>query len=71
MTGWLTLTDDERRTTLEQASVRSGMEPKAVEKAWWVTLCLKALFNTKPIKGAFELRPKYSMCEDYFIDLVI
>ena len=48
MTGWLTLTDDERRTTLEQASVRSGMQPKAIEKDWWVTLCLKALFNTKP-----------------------
>jgi len=46
MTGWLQLTLDQRRTTLEQAFVRSGMQTKAIEKDWWVTLCLKALFST-------------------------
>jgi hypothetical protein len=46
MTGWLQLTSDQRRTTLEQAFVRSGMQTKAIEKDWWVTLCLKALFST-------------------------
>lgn len=47
MTNWLSLTDEERRITLEQASVRSGMQTKAIEKDWWVTLCLKALFSSE------------------------
>ena len=46
MIGWLSLTDEQRRATLEQASLRSGIQAKAIEKDWWVTLCLKALFNT-------------------------
>lgn len=47
MTEWLSLTDEQRRTTLEQASVRSGIQAKAIEKDWWVTLCLKALFSSE------------------------
>src|SRR5690242_801449 len=45
MTGWLGLTDDERRSSLTQAQIRSGILPKAIEKDWWVTLVLKALFE--------------------------
>lgn len=45
MTEWLTLSDEQRRTTLEQAQIRSGIVPKAIEKDWWVTLVLKALFE--------------------------
>lgn len=46
MTGWLKLTDDQRRETLTQAQVRSGIIVKALEKDWWVTLTLKALFQS-------------------------
>lgn len=46
MIGWLKLTDDQRRTSLAQAEARSGIIPKALEKDWWVTLTLKALFQT-------------------------
>jgi len=46
MTSWLQLTPEQRRISLEQAFVRSGMQSKAIEKDWWVTLCLKALFQT-------------------------
>jgi hypothetical protein len=46
MTGWLKLTDDQRRTSLAQAGIKSGIIPKALEKDWWVTLTLKALFQT-------------------------
>lgn len=38
MIGWLHLTPDQRRQTLEQAFIRSGMQTKALEKDWWVTL---------------------------------
>lgn len=46
MTGWLSLTDEQRRTTLQQAFLQSNIEVQAIEKDWWVTLCLKALYST-------------------------
>lgn len=46
MTGWLRLTDEQRRETLVQAGIRSGINTKALEKDWWVTLTLKALFQS-------------------------
>lgn len=46
MIGWLNLTDQQRRTSLAQAESNSGITPKALEKDWWVTLTLKALFQT-------------------------
>lgn len=45
MIQWLALTDAQRRTSLEQAQINSGIIPKAIEKDWWVTLVLKALFE--------------------------
>lgn len=44
MTEWLQLSDEQRRTTLEQAAIRAGIPGKAIEKDWWITLTLKALF---------------------------
>ncbi|MEP7080911.1 MAG: nucleotidyl transferase AbiEii/AbiGii toxin family protein [Ginsengibacter sp.] len=46
MTGWLNLTDEQRRISIDQAAIRSGITAKAIEKDWWVTLTLKALFET-------------------------
>lgn len=46
MTGWLKLTDEQRRETLAQAQQRTGIGVKALEKDWWVTLTLKALFQS-------------------------
>lgn len=34
---WINLSDDDRRTILEQTSVRAGYIVQAVEKDWWVT----------------------------------
>ena len=45
MKGWLQLTDEQRRTSIAQAAVVSGIAAKAIEKDWWVTLTLKALLN--------------------------
>jgi hypothetical protein len=45
MIEWLALTDAQRRISLEQAQINSGIIPKAIEKDWWVTLVLKALFE--------------------------
>jgi hypothetical protein len=46
MTDWLRLTDEQRRETLAQTQLRSGIPVKAIEKDWWVTLVLKALFQS-------------------------
>src|SRR5215204_3821736 len=46
MIGWLGLTDEQRKTTLEQAGLESRVQVKALEKDWWVTLTLKALFQS-------------------------
>lgn len=47
MTGWLKLTDAQRKTSIDQAALASGIGTKAIEKDWWVTLTLKALFQTE------------------------
>lgn len=43
MTGWLQLTDEQRRQTLNQAQQITGVGLKALEKDWWVTLVLDGI----------------------------
>jgi len=47
MIGWLQLTDAQRKTSISEAALASGIGTKAIEKDWWVTLTLKALFATE------------------------
>ena len=76
MIGWLQLTPDQRRQTLEQAFIRSGMQTKALEKDWWVTLCLKALF-TSPyapfclFKGGTSLSKAWKIIQRFSEDIDI
>jgi hypothetical protein len=46
MIGWLQLTDTQRKATIDRAEQLSGITAKAIEKDWWVTLTLKALFQS-------------------------
>lgn len=64
MTGWLSnLNDNQRKTALEQASLKSGIQVKALEKDWWVTLTLKALFQCPYYKFlAFKGGTSLSKC---------
>ncbi len=43
MTGWLKSSDSERLLSLQQASARSGISIKVIEKDWLVTLVLNAV----------------------------
>lgn len=45
MIGWLNLADGQRRTSIAQAATIIGARENVVEKDWWVTLILKALFT--------------------------
>jgi hypothetical protein len=47
MTELLTLTEAQRRNVFNQAVTLAGLSPKVVEKDWWVTLTLKAIFQTE------------------------
>jgi Nucleotidyl transferase AbiEii toxin, Type IV TA system len=76
MIGWLSLTDEQRGITLEQAAVRSGITTKALEKDWWVSLVLKALFETAyssyfVFKGGTSLSKGYKLIHRFSEDIDI
>ncbi|HET9057378.1 MAG TPA: nucleotidyl transferase AbiEii/AbiGii toxin family protein [Chitinophagaceae bacterium] len=76
MTGWLKLTDEQRRLTVEQAVIRSGINAKAIEKDWWVTLTLKALFQSAyagflVFKGGTSLSKCWKLIERFSEDIDI
>ena len=47
MIEFLQLPEERRRTFIAQTATETGMTEKAVEKDWWVTLVLKALFQSE------------------------
>jgi hypothetical protein len=47
MTNWLQLPDDRRKLVIEQTAFKTGFGVIAIEKDWWVTLALKAVFQTQ------------------------
>lgn len=74
MTGWLKLSDEQRRATVQQASVRSGITAKAIEKDWWVTLTLKAVFRSAyaeylVFKGGTSLSKCWGLIERFSEDI--
>ena len=46
MTRWTDHNDTERMVMLQQAADAEGLPEYAVEKDWWVTMVLKAMFQT-------------------------
>ncbi|MCH8485853.1 MAG: nucleotidyl transferase AbiEii/AbiGii toxin family protein [Candidatus Cyclonatronum sp.] len=44
-TSWLSLPKQRRVEILNQVTERTGLPAAAIEKDWWVTLCLKACFE--------------------------
>ena len=44
---WLSLTDAERRDTIAVVAEQRGLTVNAVEKDWWVTVVLHAIFSTE------------------------
>lgn len=44
-TNWLTLPKQRRIGILNQTTELTGLPAIAIEKDWWVTLCLNASFN--------------------------
>lgn len=76
MIDWLHLTDEQRRTSIAQAAVVSGIAEKAIEKDWWVTLTLKAIFESPYakffiFKGGTSLSKGWKLIERFSEDIDI
>ena len=76
MVNFLDLTEDARRTLIEQVSRKEGMTVKAVEKDWWITLTLHALFSLPMaehfiFKGGTSLSKGWKLIERFSEDIDI
>ncbi len=45
MSEWLKLSQDDRRTVIIQTASKLNLSVEAIEKDWWVTTALRALFQ--------------------------
>jgi len=75
-TNWMHLSDSDRMTILEQTSVRTGYIVQAVEKDWWVTTVLEALFslpfaNQLSFKGGTSLSKCWGLINRFSEDIDI
>src|SRR5438309_3338067 len=74
MIEWLKLTDDRKRQVLNQANNKIGLLPHSIEKDWWVTMALKAIFLTKwkdnlVFKGGTSLSKAWGLIERFSEDI--
>ena len=47
MNEWLKLSEKRRLEILNQVNSQTGLPADAIEKDWWVTITLKAIFSSK------------------------
>ena len=76
MLAWLSLTDAQRKATIDAAEQQSGITAKAIEKDWWVTQTLRALFQgaySKSIafKGGTSLSKGWNLIARFSEDIDI
>lgn len=74
MIKWLNLSDEERRNTISVVAEAKGLPESAVEKDWWVTLVLRAVFSTplRPsllFKGGTSLSKGWDLIERFSEDI--
>ena len=71
---WLNLTDEERLLVLQQAGTISAISEKALEKDWWVTVVLRAVYQTPfadhlLFKGGTSLSKSWRLIERFSEDI--
>ncbi|MBN8721075.1 MAG: nucleotidyl transferase AbiEii/AbiGii toxin family protein [Sediminibacterium magnilacihabitans] len=71
---WLELSDDRKQLVLDQASAKLSAPKNALEKDWWVTVALRAIFNTpfaKDIvfKGGTSLSKSWQLISRFSEDI--
>lgn len=73
---WLKLENSTRKRNLERATISTGLPPEAIEKDWWVTLTLRALFRTPYaqfciLKGGLSLSKAWNLLHRFSDDIDI
>lgn len=76
MIQFLQLPDDEKRILISQVSTQLGLTTQAIEKDWWVTLALRALFslpmnNHFIFKGGTSLSKGWKLIDRFSEDIDI
>jgi hypothetical protein len=74
MLPWLQLDNNRRVQVLNQAAARTGIRTHAIEKDWWVTRVLQALFRTPwtpylVFKGGTSLTKSWQLIERFSEDI--
>lgn len=74
MIEWIDIPVDRKKQILQQASAQTGLPSHAIEKDWWVTLALHALFTTKwaknlVFKGGTSLSKAWGLIERFSEDI--
>ena len=74
MTNWLQLSAEDRQISIQQASIKSGISVKVIEKDWWVTLVLKAIFEDEyaaylSFKGGTSLSKGWQLIDRFSEDI--
>ena len=76
MNSWLNIDDNRKIFIIENIAEKTGLSPDAVEKDWWVTITLKALFACEcadhiVFKGGTSLSKAWNLIERFSEDVDI
>ncbi len=76
MKNWLALSVERKRDIFNQTAEQTGLPAAAIEKDWWVTATLKALFSLSisehlVFKGGTSLSKAYNLIERFSEDIDI
>lgn len=76
MNNWLSISKERRITIIEDLSKKVGLSSVAIEKDWWVTMVLKAVFsspfaNHLSFKGGTSLSKCWNLIERFSEDVDI
>jgi predicted nucleotidyltransferase component of viral defense system len=74
MNNWQQISPERQRLIIENIANQTGMSPHAIEKDWWVTRVLKALFETScaeyvVFKGGTSLSKGWNLIERFSEDI--
>jgi hypothetical protein len=76
MVKWLQIDDTRKRLIIQQVAARTSLPVIAIEKDWWVTIVLNAIFNTPyrdsiMFKGGTSLSKGWNLIERFSEDVDI
>jgi hypothetical protein len=76
MNNWIELTEKEKIEILDKVALTTGLPVESIEKDWWVTMALQALFSCEcadhiVFKGGTSLSKAWNLIERFSEDIDI